>query len=578
MLSLIHFKTYGIRIVGYCICAMLSFWVLSDASLVSAQEQEENQKEVSEPKAPVILDVNYERLESQGIRSNIHEGALGRDLWSKSRRSALTAYIPRLPAPGPSPAAQDLTYGLLLSRADADLINNDQNPEPGKDLLTIRLEKILSLGLYREALALYSDLNQNPYHPDLARLGIVTLLLNKESALACLEYKTLGDRHFKGEFWAALLLFCADKLGENEENENKPDPTTLSSEILKDLFTKTNHKFAYTAKRAETLTLDEKAFLVAKDALVFSSSYDKDTDKIRTEDIQLVISQDATDLREYFPLYDRAAKHGIISYDTLSEIYQDHKIPNSDGEDFKSDDLASWEKRIWLFKQASGTRDDAARVDAFKQAASLSKESTYLLSPFARILRNLDTTDLDAMDVSDLEVAFKSFLWARDDIPDSWAERVIVLANNHETLSDRLLPLLLAALIDHPDKRSDLDEKSLKAFEEKAFSAPFYSLIMKQIDRDYRDTHNADTIYEKDFTLTFDESYVMPSVDLWDYIVYSAREEAIGETVIASLFALKASELNTLYPRFTREIIEGLNKVGLNRYSRVLLKEALLNN
>lgn len=217
------------RLTRVILSASLLIAATFSVSPVHAQSDEK-----AEEKRPAVLKINYNRMESLGLYNTPSDGSLGRDLWDNTRRSFLVGFLPKLPSPSAhSFTHQRMVMGLLLSEANAGLIIDDMDIEPGKDILTLRLKRLNQMGAYKQAFDLYSMLGQEPYHEELAKAGITAMLYNGERSLACLEYKTVQDRDFSDNFWADLSLYCNYALNDEQDTTARDDLEKSSLKILK---------------------------------------------------------------------------------------------------------------------------------------------------------------------------------------------------------------------------------------------------------------------------------------------------------------------------------------------------------
>ena len=101
-------------------------------------------------------------MESLGPLVNPLKGALGNDMWDGTARSTVQTFLPELPAGNTLRTVQLLTRRVLLSDGDAKLLRNDTAPKDGEDIFTLRLEKLLEMGAYKDAFDLYTLIRGEP--------------------------------------------------------------------------------------------------------------------------------------------------------------------------------------------------------------------------------------------------------------------------------------------------------------------------------------------------------------------------------------------------------------------------------
>ena len=153
-----------------------------------------------------------------------------------------------------SPAVNALVSGVLLSTTIPSDLENDIEPAVGKDLLTLRLEKLIERGAYKQAFEIYSSLETEPYHERLARAGVLAMLYNGEKSLACLETNTVSSRFPKILFWSALSTYCSRSLSETppeDATKNTSFEKISPNGVLAQLISDQNYNFIYTSQAYE---------------------------------------------------------------------------------------------------------------------------------------------------------------------------------------------------------------------------------------------------------------------------------------------------------------------------------------
>src|SRR5690606_36572727 len=131
---------------------------------------------------------------------------------------------------------QDLQRRLLLTPSDAEFFASGRRPEDGADLLTIRMEKLIEMGLYDDAAELYRRMVDEPYHVNLARHGIHALMLSGRGALACMEVNTGWERFREVPEWQVFRGICS--LSTRDAGAQLPGGADLAdskSDLLRDL-------------------------------------------------------------------------------------------------------------------------------------------------------------------------------------------------------------------------------------------------------------------------------------------------------------------------------------------------------
>jgi hypothetical protein len=168
----------------------------ADAKSDAVKEDEPKLETPATPvKAPVIntprprtgQTMDRAAMESLGPLTNPLKGGLGNDMWAGSARSVVQEFVPQLPTGDTFYPAQLLARRVLLSNGDVTMMRNDKSGADEQDLFTQRLEKLLEIGAYDDAVKLYTLIEGEPGHDRLARAGVMALLHGGFPAQACLE-------------------------------------------------------------------------------------------------------------------------------------------------------------------------------------------------------------------------------------------------------------------------------------------------------------------------------------------------------------------------------------------------------
>ena len=208
-------------------------------------------------------------LESAGLIYSDVQGALPKSLWRGQPRSEITYLLKNLPTTSPNIGIQRLKKRLLLSVTDSTLIENDIPIQNGQDLFTLRLYKLVEMGLFDEAFKLYLKNIKDPENNDrLAEIGVALLLNDRGLAPACLETKAFARRFIYNPFWINLNKICTIKLG-------APQSTPIefpNSPIIQGIFYNKDFSISATmAERLNNLTLLEQLMLVAEKRVDYSN-------------------------------------------------------------------------------------------------------------------------------------------------------------------------------------------------------------------------------------------------------------------------------------------------------------------
>lgn len=173
--------------------------------------------------------------EGAGLISSDQDGALPKGLWRKQYRSEINYLLRNMPANSSLRSVQQIKRNMLVSYYDASLIENDIDTKDGNDLLTIRLQKLLEMGLWEDAFKLYTQAVEDPGQNDqLAQTGILLILTQKGLSTACLEEKVLARRFDNGPFWQQMDVICAVELGLTLNPEEEFGGSSVVRAVLTD--------------------------------------------------------------------------------------------------------------------------------------------------------------------------------------------------------------------------------------------------------------------------------------------------------------------------------------------------------
>jgi len=164
----------------------------------------------------LFIPIKAQAYEGAGLLYSDLKGALPKALWRDQPRSEIVYLLKNLPANSSLKSLQTIKRNMLLSVYETSLIKNDIEIKDGEDLLTLRLLKLIEMGLWEDAFTLYTKTTDDPGDNDiLAQTGVILILLNKGLSTACLEEKVLAPRFPDTDFWAQIDTICNAELGTN---------------------------------------------------------------------------------------------------------------------------------------------------------------------------------------------------------------------------------------------------------------------------------------------------------------------------------------------------------------------------
>ena len=205
--------------------------------------------------------------EGVGLLVSDVEGALPKGLWRNQSRTEITYLLENMPPSAPFRSLQEIKRNMMLSTYDTGSIKNDISIETGQDLYTLRLLKLMQMGLWDDAFELYNKGDDPGQNDRLAEIGILLALHKKGLAAACLDYKAFGNR-FTALFFKRIDLICGKEL----EDIAIISTQFPKSTVLKGIYT--DPKFTFNANDLETLktfTFLEVMMLLEKNRLTYEN-------------------------------------------------------------------------------------------------------------------------------------------------------------------------------------------------------------------------------------------------------------------------------------------------------------------
>jgi len=528
-----------------------------------------------------VLKINYDRFESRGLLSKPLDGSLGRDLWDGSKRSLLITYLPQLPGMSQYRTIQALSKRLLLTQADTSLIRQDENPQAGNDLLTLRLEKLLEMGAYKEALTLYTGNPGQPYHERFAQAGVLAALYSREPSLACLETKATGERFSDVAFWQQLTRICSYILSKSGKGD-RPDIDFSESKIIQQIVSKDSFRFRpNSVKDLQDLEPLEAALLAADNR--FDLSGFRFDQKLPPHVLALFMEDPSISQEQAFTLTLQAVEAGLKSPQDLADYY-DKKAVELFGKGGKKTSLmdyeaiAGWKRLPYLYRAATKAAAGLEQTAILKKALELVPEyGTAALWPLADMIALMEPEQLDSTAIRN---GFIILAEAGERISPAWAKTWRADQGSEDKMSKSGLLTFAAYSIgnEFPEKSEEQASDTNGDFQKlDTQEQQLLQVIYEKLDKQLK-LHNygASDIYEKPLDLTSAVDYVMPSVGLLDDLENAESEQRLGEIVLLSSIALRDAPAEKLYAGTFREVIDGLVTVGLTKEAQSLAREVIL--
>lgn len=483
------------------------------------------------------------RLESLGTIFQATQGAMEKSIWKDQNRSDIYNQIATLPARHGMLSMQNLKKNLLLSQTDASLIKNNVTPEAGKDLLDLRLQKLMEMGLIDEALTLYRSAGEEPYHENLARTGMLLMIYHGDFATACLEEKVIASRYPDSRFWKLLDQSCQIDLGllDAAKADFKDSPN------LQKIYA--NPAFVVSALDQTTLsslTALERGILAAQNRIDFSglAANPAAIKNLRSDLLALYLHQKNKPEALTLPLQNESFARGLIPITSMRKFDPDYK-------------------RIFELETPEEQWTELAK----KLAGNLSPESLRHYGSMISLAKPASISD------TDMYKAISVIVSLGETVAPFWADELEKRGDqNPENYVYLQLLDQIGLLENTPVITPEQLKKGLMALShDRAIQA---ISLTESLDSLRQSDHNPLKVYEKDIDLTVKGSYVMPTVSLMEMVGAAADKQQTGLVVLLSLQLLQ-DRVERIHPDTLEKVLSGLNRVGLIEESRKISQEWL---
>lgn len=533
-----------------------------------------------EARLPPVKNIPIEQLELHGLLTSPADRSLGIDLWHGSARATVNKLLPQIPAASRYRTLQDLTARMLLTETESGFLTGGR-AQPGEDLMTLRLEKLIEIGAYDEAARLYALNPGRPYHERLARAGVTAMLLGERRALGCLEVKALSEAYKDVDFWqqadGICTIFMAGNLGKSKQS---PVPTAIfaNSPVLQKIVDNNNASFRP----------DDMAALADLNPLerigVFTLSrvdYSKiarvslaDMMKAEPSILSAMLGEASLSPRLRLFASIAAVHNGAAPVSRLAAFYES-EAAQSGQDDSKLG--RGWKALPSLYRQAKNYSPGNARDGVLQQALALRRTfGTASLLPFAPMLAESDPGNLPPESIAaSLAVMVK----AGQDIPVKWRQLGLAVLSPEHRGGDDALAYFAFDISQGFRPFKDLEASELQQFFTKMDprTAKIVKTIYEKLDKGNK-LHNIDAeeAYEKDPVLTASDDYVMPLSSLLSDLELAEKDKRLGEIILISSVLLRSTPAGKITPEVLGEVLDGFKTVGLTREARELAAEVVL--
>jgi hypothetical protein len=527
-------------------------------------------------------------MESLGPLTNPLLGSLGNDMWDGSGRAAIHRYIQELPDGSPIRAAQYLTRRVLLTNGDAKMLRNDAAVPEGEDLFTLRIEKLLAIGGYKDAVDLYTLIEGEPSHDRLARAGIIALMFGGAPAQACLEahaaHRSRLPQPDADVFWPQIDALCtfikrqsAQNVAPNETIRaalSKEEAAPLdSSKVLSALVNRSNYRHPIsTPEDFESLSQMERAVLRGLGRFDYSRLKTQRIDQVAAQNLMLIATDPNVPEATRFTFTMEAARRGLMDAAQLGDFYLSLAA--------NRDDALGIQGQYLALTRADKAPARAAIVKNLLETLDGGETALLALLPFAASVPEVNPAGLSQKTI---ENGLRLMMQAGVLPPARWVRAWLAAeAGDSEKNREKTL-LYLANLLPEnlPTESTPFPEDAVKSVlqpPESAEALEIWSLFSGL--RRTNALHNVvDTaVYEKLIDLTAPNDYVMPRDGLVEKIREAARNGRLGEVALLSSVVLKDYKTGSTHPGVLKVLLESLETVGLKEEARHIAMGVMLGS
>ncbi len=552
---------------------------------------------VSTPQPQIGTTMDRKAMESLGPLTNPLEGGLGNDMWDGTSRSLVQELIPALPVGNTLRPVQLLARRILLSNGDVSMMRNDTPVEGNAnvDLFTLRLEKLLALGSYSDAVSLYTLIQGEPSHDRLAQAGIMALMSSGFPAQACLEVRAThhvapepaSEDEIKGKnlFWDQVSAACdfiqmesikairepgAQKTYPAKQFDQSKITGVPGSKVLTTLVSRADYRHVVSSPAdLNDLSALERSVIRGMKRFDYTRLKLKKIRSIPAPALMLMAGDPNMPDNPRAALNIEAARRGLIGTDQLGRFYEElakkNETANDDDSEKKAFSARLWDRYLAAQKAQQPSERAAIILPILEnQVPGL----PVALLPFASMVASANPATLSPNGIKNglVLMLYGDVLpperWVRAwtatraaDSPESHESVLLYLAN----LVPEILPTdsksfpndLLQAFF-APPKPSESSE-SLAIWE--LFSGLGRQNALYGItDREF---------YENDLDLTRFNDYVMPTEGFTEKLLDASQNDRLGETALLAAVALSEYNIGKTHPVVLREVLQNLETVGL---------------
>lgn len=548
------------------------------------------------------LHINKKAAEGSGVYDDTSEKSMGSKLWDHSQYGKVKTYLGDISGHMEYRAFKTIIPRLLLTKADVSAFSKYHSPKDGEDLLTLRIETLLRIGLFKEAAELYTIQDTPPYNYRLAKAGVLALMGQGKTEIACLEVLAMQPRFADDLYWQSLHLMCLDAIGSSETESHRQtlqdslkDKDTAQQafatkklyKIFKSIAAKAEYRFKPRNENdiADLNNVDAIPIFAFKkiNYRVFEIRDLKELSPLSTA--ILLSSPDLQDHRK-LPLITHNMNYGYFGTDRLIDFLENVYIPqipkdtkNYDGEQIKLDyaTIKGWKRLPYLYQALQKDTDTQAKTYLVTQALQLTAIYGHdAMRPFIPAALQIDPAEFNSEMIRDL---LGILIISNHKIDEKWMLSIGKIHKDSITAPQSTNLLIALGISQDLNKVLSLGNE-VKPINFKQLDKVYQKLIFmsyEKLDKSGK-LHNYAHLddYEKEMGLTSTEDYVMPVGDLLKALSQADNKNATAEKLLIITMILQNAQRHKLDSDVFGEVIHSLVTVGLTNEARFLVKEAIL--
>lgn len=522
-------------------------------------------------------------MESLGPLTNPLKGGLGNDMWAGSARSVVQEFVPQLPTGNTFYPAQLLARRVLISNGDVTMMRNDKSPAEGQDLFTQRLEKLLEIGAYDDAVKLYTLIEGEPGHDRLARAGVMALMHGGVPAQACLEaraaHKDTAPQSENDIFWSQINAICMFVQAQSvravkDAGFTKDDLATFDkaaatdipgSKLLTMLVNRPDYRYSIGSPDDITeLSNLERAVFKGMGRLDYSRLKIKKMYAIPATTLMTMAGDPNMPANLRLAVNIEAASRGLIDTDGLAALYM------TLSENAPATTLTG---RYAAITKATATKAEKAAIIAAlleTRGEGRNSELPSHLLPFSQMIAE---STPDGLSPAALQMGLNAILQAGIVPSERWVTAWLTSESGDSKKTRNEVLLYLANLVPEnlPTNSVGFADDQVKpvftppeSLESLRIWAVFDGLGRTEALKNLVDP----AFYEKHVDLTLTTDYVMPSDSLLEKLRDAAQNGRLGETALLASVALNSGYPDKIHPGVVKEVLKSLETVGLKEEAR----------